>query len=77
MEKAKRYRPRRQKLRFLDPVLVSIPEFARMSGLGQSMVRRLIAAGELPSRRIGSRLWIIREEAVAWLHQQIAPRKTA
>jgi hypothetical protein len=75
MQKAKRYRPRRQKLRFLDPVLVSIPEFARISGLGQSMTRRLIAEGELPSRRIAPRLWILREEAVAWLRQQI--EKTA
>ena len=62
-----------RKLRFIDPVLVSIPEFARMSGLGTSTVRELVAAGELPVRVIGSRCWIIRDEAVAWLRKQIEP----
>jgi predicted DNA-binding transcriptional regulator AlpA len=75
---AQRVRPlkaRREKLRYLDPVLVSIPEFARMSGLGDSFVRRLVKDDELPARVIGSRKWIIRAEAVEWLHPQIKPRK--
>jgi hypothetical protein len=63
---------RRQKLRFIDPILVSLPEFARMSGLGYSSVRQLVAEGELPVRVIGTRQWIIREEAVAWLRKQVA-----
>jgi len=65
-------KPRRQKLRFVDPVLVSLPEFARMSGLGYSSVRQLVADGELPVRVIGARQWIIRAEAIAWLHKQVA-----
>ncbi len=68
---------RRQKLRFIDPVLISAPEFARMSGLGYSTVRQLVTDGELPVRVIGTRQWIIREEAVAWLRRQIEPRKPA
>jgi hypothetical protein len=68
---------RRQKLRFIDPVLVSIPEFSRMSGLGYSVVRQLVADGDLSVRVIGTRRWIIRDEAVAWLRQQIEPRPAA
>jgi hypothetical protein len=68
---------RRQKLRFIDPVLISIPEFARMSGLGYSLSRQLVFDGELPSRRIGTRDWIIREDAVAWLRKQTEPRPAA
>ena len=61
-----------RKLRFIDPVLISIPEFARMSGLGASVVRTLVAEGALPTRVILTRRWILREEAIAWLRQQIA-----
>ncbi len=68
-------KPRRQKLRFIDPLVVSIPEFSRMSGLGQSLVRQLVADGVLPSRVIGNRVWIIREPAVAWLVAQVEPRR--
>jgi hypothetical protein len=62
---------KRQKLRFFEPVLVSVPEFARISGLGYSMARRLVADGELPVRVIGTRTWIVREEAIAWLQKQV------
>ena len=70
-------KPRRQKFRFIDPVLISVPELARMSGLGYSFVRQLVADGVLPVRVIGTRTWIIREEAVAWLRQQVEPRPAA
>ena len=63
---------RRQKLRFIDPLLVSIPEFSKLSGLGQSMVRQLILDGELPTRLIRERRWILREEAVARLREKEA-----
>jgi hypothetical protein len=68
---------RRQKLRFIDPLLVSIPEFSRMSGLGESMVRQLIRDGELPTHGIRGRRWIIRDLAVEWLRKQIEPRPAA
>jgi len=70
-------KPRRQKLRFIDPVLVSVPEFARLSGLGYSFTRQLVADGEIPSRVVGSRRWILREEAVTWLRKQIEPKDAA
>ena len=70
-------KPKRQKLRFIDPLLVSIPEFARMSGLGVNLIRQLVADGVLPVRMIGNRVWIIRDEAVAWLRNQVEPRPAA
>jgi hypothetical protein len=70
-------KPRRQKLRFIDPLLVSVPEFARMSGLGQSLIRQLVDDGTLPHRMIGTRAWIIRQPAVAWLCEQVEPRPAA
>jgi hypothetical protein len=72
-----RRRERRQKLRFIDPLLVSIPEFARLSGLGSSFTRRLVDDGELPVRVIRGRRWIIRDEGVAWLRAQVEPRPAA
>jgi hypothetical protein len=62
---------RRQKLRFFEPILISVPEFARLSGLGYSMARQLVADGVLPTRVIGARTWILREEAIAWLQKQV------
>jgi hypothetical protein len=68
---------RRQKLRFISPLLVSIPEFARMSGLGTTKVRDLVEDGTLPHRMIGTRAWIIRQAAVSWLCEQVEPRTVA
>ena len=77
VQRGKPRKVRRQKLRFIDPVLISIPEFARMSGLGYSLSRQLVFDGVLASRVIGTRHWILREEAVAWLRNQTEPRKPA
>jgi hypothetical protein len=70
--KRKQPRIRRQKLRFFEPILVSIPEFSRMSGLGYCFVRQLVADGVLPVRVIGKRTWILRQEGVEWLRKQVA-----
>jgi hypothetical protein len=74
--KHKSRRNRRQKARFPDPVLVSIPEFARLSGLGGSLTRLLAIEGVLPTCMIGNRRWIIREEAIERL-KQLDVRKVA
>jgi hypothetical protein len=68
---------RRRKLRFIDPILISIPEFSRISGLGYCFARQLVMDGEVPSRLIGTRRWVLRDEAVAWLRKQIEPRPAA
>jgi predicted site-specific integrase-resolvase len=58
------------KLRFLDPMLVSVPEFARLSGLGYSVTRQLVKDGHLPVTTINNRRWIIREQAIEWIRRQ-------
>jgi hypothetical protein len=70
-------KPRREKLRFLDPILISLPEFSRLSGLGQTLVRRLLNDGTLPHTVIGKRIWIIRDDAISWLRRQVEPRPAA
>jgi hypothetical protein len=72
---AKKKRP--GKLRFSDPILVSVPEFARLSGLGCCFTRQLVAEGKLPIRALGCRRWIIRDEAIAWLRKQPKPGAAA
>jgi hypothetical protein len=61
----------------MDPVLISVPEFARLSGLGISFTRQLVTDGELPIRIIRGRKWIIRDVAIAWLREQVEPRPAA
>lgn len=67
----KRRKPRK-KLRWADPVFVSKPEFARISGLGKNLVDQLVADGTLPTCVIAKRRWILREEAIALLRKQVA-----
>lgn len=75
---AQKLQRKRRKLRFIiDPVLISIPEFSRISGLGLSLTRELVEDGTLPSRTIKKRIWIVREPAVAWLRNQAEPRPAA
>jgi hypothetical protein len=54
---------------FVEPVLISVPEFSRLSGIGYTLTRQLIASGEVPTRLIGNRRWVIRAAAVAWLEK--------
>ena len=56
----------------IDQYVHRAESFARLSGLGYSLTRQLVADGTLPSRVIGTRRWIIREPAVVWLQEQVA-----
>jgi hypothetical protein len=78
-KKRRRWPTAHAKKRFPNPILVSIPEFVRRSGLGHTLTRQLIEGGDgaLPVRVIGTRRWIIREEAEAWLRKQAKPRTAA
>jgi hypothetical protein len=67
----------KEKMRFVNPLLCSAVEFARMSGLSAGLIRRMIGSGELPSRLIGTRRWILRAEAVEWLRNQTLESETA
>lgn len=59
--------PVRVKTRTTDSILISAPEFARISGLGYSYTRKLLNSGQIPVREIEGRKWIIRKSAIKWL----------
>lgn len=46
------------------PVLISVPRAAEILGLKRSSAYRLAASGELPSRRLGGRVYIVTAELV-------------
>lgn len=41
------------------PALISVPQAARILGLSRASAYRYAAAGELPTKRFGSRIYII------------------
>jgi hypothetical protein len=53
-----------------DALLCSANQFARVTGLSAGLIRRMIATGEMPSRLIGTRRWVLRPEAMEWLRNQ-------
>lgn len=46
--------------------LLSVAEVAHHTSLSAKTVRRLIAAGKLPARRVGKRVLVLRCELEAW-----------
>lgn len=51
----------------LEPIAVSIAQACQISGLSRPTIYRCIAAGQLPTRKLGSRTLIIVEELRAFL----------
>lgn len=41
------------------PLLIPVPRAARMLGISRASAYRLAASGELPSRRLGGRVYVI------------------
>ena len=41
------------------PVFITVPHAARLLGLTRTSAYRLAASGELPSRRLGGRVYVI------------------
>jgi excisionase family DNA binding protein len=44
------------------PLLLPVPQAAKMLGISRASAYRLAAAGELPSRRLGGRIYIVTSE---------------
>lgn len=44
------------------PLLLPVPKAAKMLGISRASAYRLAAAGELPSRRLGGRIYIVTSE---------------
>jgi excisionase family DNA binding protein len=56
-----------------QPIAYRIPELARLLGASEVAARRLVERGALPSRRLGRRVVILREELEA--HLRALPRR--
>lgn len=41
------------------PLLLPVPKAAKLLGISRASAYRLAAAGELPSRRLGGRIYIV------------------
>lgn len=44
------------------PALVSVPKAARMLGIARASAYRYAAAGELPTRRLGGRVYVVTQQ---------------
>jgi excisionase family DNA binding protein len=48
--------------------LLSVPEFARATGLGYQLARKLVLSGEIPSIKVGAR----RRVDIRWVHHWLS-----
>jgi excisionase family DNA binding protein len=60
------------RIRQSDELAVSLPEAARLLGIGKTLMREIVAREEIPACKIGSRTVIRRAALEAWLEQQEA-----
>jgi excisionase family DNA binding protein len=44
------------------PLLLPVPRAANLLGISRASAYRLVAAGELPSRRLGGRVYLVTAE---------------
>jgi len=56
----------------MEPLLLSVPEAARILSLGRSKTYFLVSRGILPSLRIGRSVLVPLEELRAWVAQRRA-----
>lgn len=52
-----------------DPLLLRPSTVARLLSLSPKVIRRMCAAGEIPTRRLGGRTMVPRVEFESWLQQ--------
>lgn len=51
------------------PVFITVPHAARLLGLSRASAYRLAATGELPSRRLGGRVYVVVQQLRALVEQ--------
>lgn len=54
-----------------EPLAVAIPEAARLSGCGRSLIYSEIAKGNLKVRKIGRRTIVAMEDLRCWLASKV------
>ena len=50
------------------PVLISVPKAAQILGLSRASAYRFAASGDLPTRRLGGRVYIVTSRLVAFIN---------
>lgn len=67
MTKESQNSPRKQKR--VDGAVMDVPAVVEYLGFSTSKVKRLLKAGEIPGKKVGSQWRIIRERLDSWLSQ--------
>ena len=60
----------RKSARYIEPMLYSPVEVAKLIGFGRSSVYDLIRAGEIPSIQVAGRIRVRRESLQTWIEAQ-------
>lgn len=50
------------------PALISVPKAAQLLGLSRASAYRFAASGELPTRRLGGRVYVITSKLLAFIN---------
>lgn len=60
-----------QEKRSVSPNVMTVEDVMRETGLGRSKLYEMLAAGEIPAKRVGRRYVIRRELVFAWLEKGV------
>lgn len=61
----------------VEKIMVTVKEFAKVSGLGERRVRDFARTADFPAIRAGKKILIHRERATEWLADYASGRKGA
>jgi predicted DNA-binding transcriptional regulator AlpA len=50
------------------PALISVPKAAQLLGLSRASAYRFAASGDLPTRRLGARVFVVTSRLVAFIN---------
>jgi len=59
------------------PELISVTAAAKLLGVSRASAYRAVAAGELPTKKFGRRLYVVRRKLNAWLDGDENPSEVA
>jgi excisionase family DNA binding protein len=52
-----------------EPLVLRIPDLARVLGVSEVAARRMVERGEVPARKWGARIVVLRDELLEHLHR--------
>ena len=60
-----------------ERLTVTVPEAGRLLGISRALAYRLVRSGELPARRLGTRLVVPKEAINRFLESEVAAGQTS